>query len=62
MSVNCISLTPKVLTVDELRIGKWNLRLADADDVTASEARTVGDRMLEHDNDGIVDVDEADTP
>ena len=53
-----IGLKPTFTTVT---MGKWKLRLADADDVSNSDARTVGDRILENEDDGVVRVNEAST-
>jgi hypothetical protein len=48
-------------TFKSVRMGKWLLRLATAADITAGDARTVGDRILEHDDDGVTRVNEAST-
>ncbi len=41
-------------------LGKWIWRLATAADVSASNARTVGDLIREHATDGVYDASEAD--
>ena len=48
-------------TFTSITIGNWTLRLADAADVSAGDARTAGDLVTEHSTDGVVEVNEAAT-
>ncbi len=54
--------SPKIKkpTFTQVTIGDWIWRLAVAADVSAGDARTVGDLIREHTTDGVYDASEAD--